>query len=249
MKSVKAFVIYDENNPVSKMYLEKSLESFADTPLSIEKVQCVTPATLAEQKPVLKFTEDYVNDKYIGVEKKYTDGEKACFNSHYLLWKEAAKSKSRFIILEHDAFLRSRKKLDMFLPMLKDSFAWNPGLWFECYSVEQSLAKFLEQRYETATIEIGPMAEFQETASLFFDYHKHYLIKTKNYVFPYFNKIGVTSEPKLLYPPGYRKFSGVLHATPAVTQLWSLKHGPVVKREHEQVVTHDDNPFGFEIID
>lgn len=249
MKSVKAFVIYDENNPVSKMYLEKSLESFADTPLSIEKVQCVTPATLAEQKPVLQFTKEYRNLKHMGTGKQYNEGEKACFNSHYLLWKEAAKSKSRFIILEHDAFLKNRKKLDMFLPMLPNSYAWNPGLWMECYSVEQSLAKFLTQRYTVSPVEIGPMAEFQETVNLFHDFNKNYLNRDKDYVFPYKYKIAITHDPKLLYPPGFRKFVGTMHTTRAVTQLWSLKHGAVVKHGNEVQITHDNNPCDFEIID
>jgi len=261
MKPIKAFVIYDENNPLSKMYLEKSLESFSNCKsITIEKVQCVTPDTLYDQKFNLNFNDFYLNQKHKGSNKKYNLPERACFASHYSFWLEAAKTRSRFIVLEHDAYLLSNEKFERYLKLLPETYTWNPGLWMECYSLDKDFAQLLTLRYQQTNIEMGPMAEVMETMNLFFAFKRLYSKeKKKTFLFPYGeygNKaapvIANVRDPRILYPPtgpGSREFVGTRYASKAVTQLMSVSKGASVNHDVSIKVSDLHNPFGFKLID
>ena len=172
-------MICDLTNETSVKYAELAVNSFRNTDLEIEVVQCVTPATIHEQDFKLKFG---VNDsnKWIGKERKISPTEEACFASHFREWKKIVDEGHRHIIMEHDAYLWEDRE-DKFnaLMELSDTVAmWNPGIAMECYTMSPAMAEINWSNFDqnvTPTFDgskvgmkrivtAGPMAELLTSA-------------------------------------------------------------------------------------
>ena len=94
---MNAVMIVDFNNETSVRYSEIAIDSFKNTDLKIERVQCVTPLTLDEQSFVLKFGKNQSN-KWEGLDHDISATEQACFASHFREWKRIAEE-GRTIIM------------------------------------------------------------------------------------------------------------------------------------------------------
>jgi len=125
-------MILDFMNPVSRKYADfsvKSFESVSDV-LTIEPFQCCTP-----RNPLgINFNS----------EKKRSKTELAILETYYLLFEQLSEGE-KFIILEHDAYLRPDRE-DIFrkhLQEIDEYDVWNPGIAIECHTVKPHVAEQL----------------------------------------------------------------------------------------------------------
>jgi len=181
-EKMKAYMIVDFNNPVSMHYSKMSIESFRPIKDIIEIIplQCCTPKDLKwidkkdqwGNSPSLDpsvcgapLTFHNTDPKKIG----WSETEIACFISHYRLWRKQATRKDRFIILEHDAYLRDEQQFRNLFNYLKEDHLhkplfgwWAIGIAVECYSISRPLAEFIQYKMTRkdnpwSTINMGPM--------------------------------------------------------------------------------------------
>jgi len=163
---VQAYMIMDFNNPVSVEYSERSLATFKPVEhlINISRVQCTIPDDLVyiagtkdqygagpgiQVDDLMLFFPEYYKSK----SRKYSESEKAGYVSHIKLWMRQAASPKRFIIMEHDAFLRDVSLFEKQLQYIlndknkeqKDLYAyWNVGIAIECYSLHRKLAQYIQ---------------------------------------------------------------------------------------------------------
>ena len=180
---MKARMICDFNNEVSMKYTEIARDSFKNTDLQIELVQCVTPDSFLLQDFVLEFG---INDsnKWEGKNKTISASEQACFSSHFREWKLMAETNTRHIIMEHDAYLRDgfEEKWNMMMEYAGQITMWNPGIAMECYTMAPKFAEWMwhnfdhniipvQNHYGSAASRIvsaGPMAELLTYAKFYY---------------------------------------------------------------------------------
>lgn len=144
---VKAFQIVDFNNPLSVEYFEYSQTSFSPVKdvIDITPVQATIPSTL--QLP-----------KIYGDDKKRSDYEKACFESHYNLVKKLATGNS-FFILEHDAYLWP-ERIDIFYELIDNYDTYSVfyiGIANEFYTMRCDVARNYTNIVERGQVKSGPM--------------------------------------------------------------------------------------------
>jgi hypothetical protein len=76
-------------------------------------------------------------------------------------WKHIADHRERVIILEHDAYVRDVKKLDMLVDQIDEHELWCAGIAAECITMSPRLAKFAMDKWldKMQIIDAGPLAE------------------------------------------------------------------------------------------
>ena len=158
---MKARMICDLNNDLSMKYAELSKKSFDGTGIEIELVQCVTPDTIKDQDFIVRWEAYLRTNKWAGKKRKKTLTEQACLTSHFREWKHIADTGERHIILEHDAYVHDKSKLDMLLAGASYYEMWNAGIAMECYTLSPRLARFMMLLYLEGNQRVcaGPMAE------------------------------------------------------------------------------------------
>ena len=176
---MKARMICDFNNEVSMKYTELAINSFKNTDLEIERVQCVTPDTFLHQDFELQFGLND-SDKWKGKDKKISPSEQACFASHFREWKAIAENSQRHLIMEHDAYLREGHE-DKFNTMMEYAdliTMFNCGIAMECYTMSVGMAQFNWHNFDhnitpsfdgtkwqmSRLVSAGPMAELLTSA-------------------------------------------------------------------------------------
>ena len=183
---MKARMICDLTNEVSVKYSELAIDSFKNTDLEIERVQCVTPETIIHQDFELKFGLNTAQ-KWVGQEKQISASEQACFASHFREWKLMAETNIRHIIMEHDAFLWEgmEEKFNMMMEYAGKITMWNPGIAMECYTMAPKFAEHMwvnfdhqhipvEAKYprkkdgDGRSVSAGPMAELLTYAKYYY---------------------------------------------------------------------------------
>lgn len=216
---MKARMIVDFNNETSVRYSEIAIDSFKNTDLKIERVQCVTPLTLDEQSFVLKFGKNQSN-KWEGLDHDISATEQACFASHFREWRKIARE-GRTIIMEHDAYLREgmEDKFNMMVEYANIPTIWNCGIAMECYTMSADFAKFLWYNFDheqipvalpkdfdykandiSRTITAGPMAELLTYAKPFYIMNprvKNDQINSASWIWPtgaYENKVATARD-------------------------------------------------------
>ena len=176
---LKARMICDLTNETSVKYAELAVNSFRNTDLEIEVVQCVTPATIHDQDFKLKFG---INDsnKWIGRERIISPSEEACFASHFREWKMIFDTGQRHIIMEHDAYLWEgmESKFNALMEFSDHIALWNCGIAMECYTMSPAMAEINWSNFDQNVTPIfdgskvgmkrivsaGPMAELLTSA-------------------------------------------------------------------------------------
>ena len=86
------------------------------------------------------------------MDKEFTPTEKACWYSHYMMWKRISESNERTLVLEHDALLLEELIDDPTKDFLKF------GAHMEAYIMSPELATYLCKRLEEGTVivTLGP---------------------------------------------------------------------------------------------
>lgn len=184
MKKMKAYMIMDFNNPVSIAYSKKSIETFKPVQDLIEiiPIQCCVPADLEwidnqdqwGNSPSLDPCVCGIPFTFYQDSKKrscWSYTEISAFISHYRLWAKQAETPERFIVLEHDAYLKDEQQFRKLFKYLQEDDSlkhkplyglWNIGIAVECYSIARPLAEFIRHKITRAvdpwsTINMGPM--------------------------------------------------------------------------------------------
>lgn len=167
---IRAIMICDLNNPKSVQYTQIARQTFKATKkIEIELWQCVTPETRSKFNRLVWGGKD-TRKKYAGQNRILPQAEKACLQSHLYWWFKQAHQDERFLIMEHDAYLRDATKFEALLEQIDEHMIWNCGIAAECYSINRSFARFCDYYYNVARTPIssGPLAEMFHLAQRFY---------------------------------------------------------------------------------
>ncbi|MGI7438191.1 glycosyltransferase family 25 protein [Campylobacter coli] len=101
---MKAFIINLERSLDRKEYMQKQIQKlFEKNPNLKNKLEFIFfKAVDAKNKEHLEFKQHFPWWASWGLGRELSDGEKACFASHYKLWQECVKIDEPIIILEDD---------------------------------------------------------------------------------------------------------------------------------------------------
>lgn len=154
-------MICDFDNDLSMKYAELSKKSFDGSGIDIEFVQCVTPSTVKDLDFTVRWEPYLRTRKWAGKKRKKTLTEQACLNSHFREWMMIAETGERHIIMEHDAYLLDKEKLDQLIGGASYMEIWNAGIAMEFYTMSPRLANFIKLLYVDGNQRVcaGPMAE------------------------------------------------------------------------------------------
>ncbi len=105
-------MIVIKNNEASEYYADYCTKSWESFGLHVQRFDAIVPEDLENLKD-LKWEKYSSSKKYkkLNIKAEFTDTEKGCFYSHYMLWKKCIKKKMPIMILEHDSYLEHPEKL------------------------------------------------------------------------------------------------------------------------------------------
>lgn len=105
-------MIVIKGNEASEYYANHCIKSWKNFGINVKKFDAITPDDLPNNN-FIKWKEYSDQDKYLlkGLKVPITDTEKACFTSHYMLWKKSAEENIPILVLEHDAYLETPENL------------------------------------------------------------------------------------------------------------------------------------------
>lgn len=178
-----AYMICDLGNPLSVAYTKVSLDTWtAVESVNVQRVQCVTPDTLdsSEYFSQLDWADHLRRPWKLSSQVRYfTPSEKSCFMTMFDLWVKQSESSERFMILEHDAYVRNPEKLQALMKRIDDYDLWLPGIALETVCMSQRFAmEFVNSLLSGYKVDMGPMALMLE----FFD--KYYSKPDKKRLWP-----------------------------------------------------------------
>lgn len=104
-------MIVIRDNQISNYYADYCIPSWEDYGFKINKFDAETPDTI-QQRTDLKFSEFNRSQKYAAYKLSVaiTETERACWYSHYSLWKKCVELAKPIMILEHDAYFYRPEK-------------------------------------------------------------------------------------------------------------------------------------------
>ena len=161
MFKVKMIRILDD--PASSRYAKFTAPSWSDFDFSF--YDAVKPATLQDQRG-LQFSDVKAGGK------PWTDTEKACFYSHYNLWKECATRQDGlpYLILEHDALLVDTSQV-FFDPRFQVVYFGQHAM--EAVMYTPLTAKKLVQSTQGVLIDRGPMSYLDRFLGIYSKQSEH----------------------------------------------------------------------------
>ncbi len=155
-------MICDFNNPVSMAYANKCKETWKDVEnVEVELWQCYTPDTELKAPFTVPWGEFSSASKYKNEKHQITPTERACLTSMFHWWKHIADTGERVIILEHDAYVRDVKKVNMLVDQIPEHDLWCISIAAECICISPRLARFGMDKWlnNMQIIDAGPLAE------------------------------------------------------------------------------------------
>ena len=158
----RAVMICDFDNPVSMAYANIAKKTWDDVSnVEVELWQCYTPATEFKAPFSIPWGEWSSASKYKNVKHKITPTERCCLTSMFHWWKHIGDTGERVIILEHDAYVRNPKKVEMLVDQIPQHDMWCIGIAAECITLSPRVARFGMDKWldKMQLIDAGPMAE------------------------------------------------------------------------------------------
>lgn len=142
---MKTYSIRDNNSLLSKQYAEISEHSFKEIDfLEIEPLQCITPETLTffdwDESKRRSLTEKAILQTYEKLFERLSEGEK-------------------FLMLEHDAFLKERETFLDLWEYIDQVDVWNVGAAAECWTVSKRVAQNVLKHFKKDTGGRGPLSK------------------------------------------------------------------------------------------
>ena len=105
-------MIVIKGNEASEYYADYCIESWKKIGLDVKRFDAVTPETL-KNVTGLSWNKYISSVKYdrANVKVEFTDTEKSCFYSHYMIWKKCIDKNEPVMVLEHDSYLETPENL------------------------------------------------------------------------------------------------------------------------------------------
>lgn len=152
--NIDCFMIVMPNNEASQYYANFCKPSWERVGVRVNIFDAVTPTTLHRHNQ-LTFSKYSNAVKYTskGLKAPFTDTEKACWYSHFILWQECCYMNSPILILEHDTYLEHPENLwydDNYGIIFYDKAAMGS------YIIQPFFAKKLVDYVMTNVIDVGP---------------------------------------------------------------------------------------------
>jgi GR25 family glycosyltransferase involved in LPS biosynthesis len=151
-------------NESSNYYANYCIPSWDDYGFRVEKFNAETPETICDRTD-LKFARYNRSQKYFAykLQVEITQTERACWYSHYMLWKKCIDLDRPIMILEHDAYFYKPENfwidLDNYELIFYDKAAMG------CYIITPSAAKTLVNYVTNNIISTGVLAGIHECYS------------------------------------------------------------------------------------
>lgn len=105
-------MIVIKNNKASEYYADYCTKSWEQLGIQVNRFDAIVPKDLVNLNE-LSFSEYSGGMKYVmrNLKADITETEKACFYSHYSLWKKSAEENIPILIIEHDSLLENPEKV------------------------------------------------------------------------------------------------------------------------------------------
>jgi len=152
---VYAIVIRDD--PRSEFYFEKITPVWKQLQINLQRFDAHTPGTMPD---TLTFHRNEANKyKHLPSQsKEFTETEKACWYSHYALWKRCIELDRPIVVIEHDT-----------VPFNPDLLFYSNKEWFRsydkgamgCYMIKPLMADFICRITEKDGVYSGPMGHIE----------------------------------------------------------------------------------------
>lgn len=156
INTLPSFVIVIKDHPVSCFYYEKMKPLWNSLNVYPEVFDAIVPDTIPSES--LMFRKNYAH-KYAKIGgKEFTETEKACFYSHFTLWKKCVELNTKILVLEHDN-----------VPFNPSLLFFNEEIFFKsfdigamgCYVIDPFFAKLAINRVAVQGVCSGPLGELQ----------------------------------------------------------------------------------------
>lgn len=171
---MKCFMIIIKDNETSEYYAQYCKPSWESIGISVDRFDAITPKTLKFRRE-LRFAKYSRANKYIkyGIQADITESEKACWYSHFSLWKESCYLDEPLLILEHDAYLENPENIIL---STENDIVFFDKAAMGSYLINPNFARLLVEISIDKIIDSGPYAFISEN---FFRTHKviHHLHK------------------------------------------------------------------------
>lgn len=155
-------MIVINRQPVSEFYYNYCIKSWKDAGFNVERFKASTPISIASA-PDLFFTRYNYQRKYIKLKVSFSETEKACFTSHFRLWKMCILLNEPILILEHDTELHTSSNLWVDTSS-KYGFVSFDEAAMGCYILYPWFAKILIELCHKTDIFCGPLGFIREVA-------------------------------------------------------------------------------------
>lgn len=156
VQSLECYIIVVKDNPTSEFYYEMVLPMWHQIGIFPKRFDAITPKTLPNHP--LKFHKNYAAKYAFMKGKQFTETEKSCFYSHFLLWQRCVETGQKILILEHDTVPFNPNLLFYFEPVWFKSF--DKGA-MGCYVMDPFFAKLSINRVLNQGVCSGPLGELQ----------------------------------------------------------------------------------------
>lgn len=105
-------MIVIKDNPASEFYANYCTKTWEAYGIEVKRFDAITPKDLINHDDIM-WKEYSTQDKYKkrNLKVPISETEKACFTSHYSLWKKSAEINKPILVLEHDAYLETPQNL------------------------------------------------------------------------------------------------------------------------------------------
>jgi GR25 family glycosyltransferase involved in LPS biosynthesis len=162
INNIKIFMIVINRHPVSEFYYNHCITSWKDAGFSVERFKASTPSSIAST-PDLFFEKYNGQKKYAKLRVPFSETEKACFTSHFRLWKKCALYNEPILILEHDTELFAPSNLWVDTSS-KYGFVSFDEAAMGCYVLYPWFAKIIIDACHKNDIFCGPLGFIREIA-------------------------------------------------------------------------------------
>lgn len=207
-------MIVVKNNEASEYYANYCTKSWEAVGLKVQRFDAIVPDNLNSLNQIRwKKYSDQKKYSRLNINVEITDTEKACFYSHYMLWKKCIEKKEPILVIEHDSYLEHPENLWI------DS---DCGMIFYdkasmgSYVIFPWFAQIVVNHLKKSGIGGGPYGILEDIARRHKAINKHVNIRHKRYKAAsnqvmsdrYGNTIEhfCTSNPHLFNPDAFHKF-------------------------------------------
>lgn len=162
--NLKIFMIVINNDPVSEFYYNFCIPSWTNVGLSVTRFKASTPESI-KKTPELFFRRFNDQRKYakLNLRIPFSETEKACFTSHFRLWKMCALYDEPILVLEHDTELHTPSNLWVDTSS-KYGFVSFDEAAMGCYVLYPWFAKILIEVCHNTDIFCGPLGFIRDIA-------------------------------------------------------------------------------------